>query len=112
MTTPLTPSIEEMEPRGCPTPGACSCIAALREKDRELEDWRDVFGHLGSPDEAGNSINRKLDEKDREIEGLREDLEDLRSGVDTIQRIQTDGVKDLLTYTQMKARRHDPKEKP
>ena len=40
------PSIEEMEPRGCPTPGACSCIAALHAKDREIEELRGLYMEL------------------------------------------------------------------
>ena len=28
----------------------------------ELRKWREVFGHLGTPDEAGNTLIRKQDE--------------------------------------------------
>ena len=57
------------------------CSALLRRQHAEIQEWRNVFGFLGSPDELGNEWNALKDANSRQHEAivkLREALEDLR----------------------------------
>lgn len=58
-------------------------IAALKS---EIAEWRSVFGHLGTPDEAGNAIYGLQREMDAEIARLKAEVERLRSVVEAAVR--------------------------
>ena len=64
MTDPTTRELIA-EPRGCPTPGACSCPTAPYvppELIRALELAKAALADIGDADQANADIERKLQE--------------------------------------------------
>lgn len=53
----------------------------LRKQHEEIQEWRNVFGFLGTPDEIGNQWNRQREA----IVKLRQALDDAATSLETIQ---------------------------
>lgn len=52
-------------------------IRARSQSEQQVAEWRSVFGHLGTPDEAGNAINAKRTRLEKQVAALKAALSEM-----------------------------------
>lgn len=64
-------SPRKAEPRGCPTPGACSCESLRAERDEAVREWANAKADANRLEDENARLRERIDELTEEVAALR-----------------------------------------